>query len=200
MTVKWGEKWNSWNLMKLDRENQQKNLFNSIKSQSLWIKLPSFQTYRSFSSSQRPTHRLHRPQERGDLLDRTHTYQLLWIPRAGYQGNWPSCTPWNRDSSGAWQACESPWVSYARASQTQPTWHKTRHTHRSCGSCRRPWSEKTGACGLSLFSCGDDDGRCWWCYHGKAALVSFGTMPFVSCGPRAAWSIATNSGSDSLSC
>ena len=29
----------------------------------------------------------------------------------------------------------------------------------------------------------------------KADLVSFGTRPFVSCGPRAACSIATNSGS-----
>jgi hypothetical protein len=36
MTVKWGEiKWNSWNLVKLDRENQQKDLLNSIKSKFL---------------------------------------------------------------------------------------------------------------------------------------------------------------------
>ncbi len=36
MTVKWGEmKWNSWNSVKLDRENQQKDLLKSIKSQSL---------------------------------------------------------------------------------------------------------------------------------------------------------------------
>ena len=55
MTVKWGAmKWNSWNLVKLviffglvikthgrDRENQQKDLLNSMKSQS-------FSTYQSF--------------------------------------------------------------------------------------------------------------------------------------------------------
>jgi hypothetical protein len=36
MTVQWGEmKWNSWNLVKPDRDNQQKDLFNSVKSQSL---------------------------------------------------------------------------------------------------------------------------------------------------------------------
>ncbi len=42
MTVKWGEmKWNSWNLVKLDRENQQKDLLNSVKSKSLY-------SYKSF--------------------------------------------------------------------------------------------------------------------------------------------------------
>jgi hypothetical protein len=41
-------------------------------------------------------------------------------------GNSPSCTPWTRDSSGAWQACESPRISDSRASQTQPTWHGSR--------------------------------------------------------------------------
>ena len=49
-----------------------------------------------------------------------------------------SCTPWTRDSSGGWQACESPRLLDSRVSQTQPTWHKIRHTHRTtqCSSRR----------------------------------------------------------------
>ncbi len=52
-------------------------------------------------------------------------------------GNSTSCTPWTRDSSGAWQVSESPRLSDARVSQTQPTWHKTRHTHRRTQRSRR---------------------------------------------------------------
>jgi hypothetical protein len=55
---------------------------------------------------------------------------LFWIPTMDCPGNSPSCTPWTRDSSGVWQGFEFPRVSDSRVSQTQPTWHKTRHSHR----------------------------------------------------------------------
>ncbi len=79
MTVKWGEmKWNSWNFSETRPWEPTKDLLNSIKS--VLVQLPIFQTYRSFSSSQRPTHRPHQPQESRHLHECTHTYQLLWIP------------------------------------------------------------------------------------------------------------------------
>jgi hypothetical protein len=74
-------------------------------------KLSVFQTYRSFSASQRPSHRPHRRQESRDLHECAHTYQLLWIPTKGCLGKSPSCTPWTRDSYGA-----SVWLSQNRRS------------------------------------------------------------------------------------
>jgi hypothetical protein len=81
MTVKWGEmKWNSWNSVKLDRENQQKDLLNSMKSQSLWTKKVSDLEIFSVTVSHRPTHRPDRRQEHWLLYEWVHTYHLIWIP------------------------------------------------------------------------------------------------------------------------
>ena len=105
-SVKWIEmKWNvthfstvdvKWKLMKLFFTNDREMRWNEVKfmkfsetrpweptkrfiefyQKSVLVKLPSFQTYRSFCSSQRPTHRPHRPQESRHLHECTHVVLL----------------------------------------------------------------------------------------------------------------------------
>jgi hypothetical protein len=131
--------------------------------------------------------------KRRHLHERVHTYQVLWILTMECPGNSSSCTPWTRDSSGAWQTCESPRLSDWRASQTQPTWltcvsgsgeghyHQIvlcrwrliqDHfrspkcwNHRSWCCCDTSWSEKNGGCRLSRLSY--SDGNVNGCYRNE---------------------------------
>ncbi len=131
MEVNWKSKLkcNSWNVVKLDRENSS----SSRASTPPWTC-----TYVS-----------------GTLDSDNGVSGSLEVTL----GNSPSCTPWTRDSSGSWQVCESPRLSHSRVSQTQPTGHETRHTHRTTQCSRhRGWPHSVISPSGSRFLCIFDKG------------------------------------------
>ncbi len=124
MTVKWGEmKWNLWNLVKLDRENQPKDLLNSLKSQSLWT-YPAFRprdrfahleellmvliVVKSVDTSMIAHIRINFFEFRQRSVRVTCPHVLLEFKEYRVQdtkgrhrhhpGNLPSCTPWTQGS------------------------------------------------------------------------------------------------------
>jgi hypothetical protein len=92
MTVKWGTmkfimKFSKTShLFRIGNKNTWERPWEPTKrfiefyEKSVLLNLSVFQTQRSFSSSQRLTHRPHRRQDPRHLHERAHTYQLIWIP------------------------------------------------------------------------------------------------------------------------
>ena len=79
--VKWGEmKWNEVKFMKFSETRlwETTTRFIEFYQKSVLVKLSVFQTYRSFSSSQRPTDRPHRRQESLDTSTSAHI-RIIWF-------------------------------------------------------------------------------------------------------------------------
>ena len=162
MTVKWGEmKWNSWSLVKLDRENQQKDLLSSIKSQSLY-------SYKAF----RPT----------DLFPNLKDLLIVLIVLKSLDTSMRvhiriSCVEFRQWS--VWVT--RPHVLHELTNLRRFCFFELRRIHQYV-CIRNMWQQMLE---------GDVTWNSASMKPLKERLVSFGTRPFELCGPRTAWRITT---------